>query len=148
MKELESSIAEESSASSANSTTDDSTTDDSTLNEEADEHNERIDDQEPPSMVQAKANARLLQRNQVAKMKRQRRQQRPPIPSVCKNDNKFKYNGKIECKKIHKMKKIRRNKICNKKHKSKDETTNKRMKVKFYCPKACRTCKPSNKNKN
>ena len=72
----------------------------------------------------------------------------PPTPSVCKNDNKFKYNGKIKCKKIHRMKKIRRNKICNKKHKSKDETTNKRMKVKFYCPKACRKCKPSNKNKN
>ena len=71
VKELESSIAEESLTSSANSTTDDSTTDDSTSNEEADEHNERIDDQEPPSMAQAKANARLLQQNQVAKMKRQ-----------------------------------------------------------------------------
>ena len=76
VKELESSIAEESLTSSANSTTDDSTTDDSTSNEETDEHNERIDDREPPTMAQAKANARLWQRNQVAKMKRQRRQQR------------------------------------------------------------------------
>ena len=76
MKELESSIAEESLTSSANSTTDDSTTDDSTSNEETDEHNEQIDDREPPTMAQAKTNARLWQRNQVAKMKRQRRQQR------------------------------------------------------------------------
>ena len=76
VKELESSIAEESLTSSANSTTDDSTTDDSTSNEETDEHNEQIDDREPPTMAQAKTNARLWQRNQVAKMKRQRRQQR------------------------------------------------------------------------
>ena len=68
MTELESSIA--------NSTTDDSTTDDSaSSNEEADERNERIE-REPPTKAQAKANAYLWQRNQVAKMKRQRRQQR------------------------------------------------------------------------
>ena len=93
VNELESLLAGESSTSSANnnddSTTDDSTTDDSASNErptvfadrgydreEADESNERNDEQEPPTMAQAKANALLWQRNQVAKMKRQSRQRR------------------------------------------------------------------------
>ena len=95
VNELESLLAEESSStSSANnnddSTTDDSTTDDSASNErptvfadrgyndreEADESNERNDEREPPTMAQAKANALLWQRNQVAKMKRQSRQRR------------------------------------------------------------------------
>ena len=81
VKELESLLAEESSTSSANSTTnddsttDDSTTDDSTSNEETNENNERIE-REPPTMAQAKANARLWQQNQVAKMKHQSRQRR------------------------------------------------------------------------
>ena len=53
-----------------------STTDDSASNEETNEDNERIDKREPPTMAQAKASARLWQRNQVAKMKRQSRQRR------------------------------------------------------------------------
>ena len=75
MKELESSIAEESSTSFANSTTDDSTTDDSASNEQPNENNEQIE-REPPNMAQAKAKAYLWQQNQVAKMKRQNRQRR------------------------------------------------------------------------
>ena len=85
VKELESSFAEENST-TEDSTTDDSTTDDSASNDrptvfadrgyEADESKERNDEQEPPTMAQAKANALLWQRNQVAKMKRQSRQRR------------------------------------------------------------------------
>ena len=59
MKELESSIAEESSTSFANSTTDDSTTDDSASNEEHTQNYERIErDLSKAQRAQGKANAR------------------------------------------------------------------------------------------
>ena len=75
MREFELCLKFEEFSLSTDSTTDDSITDDSSSNEEADENNERIE-REPPTMAQAKANARLWQQNQVAKMKRQNRQRR------------------------------------------------------------------------
>ena len=75
MREFELCLKFEEFSLSTDSITDDSTTDDSTLNEETNETNDQIE-REPPTMAQAKANARAWQRNQVAKIKRQRRQQR------------------------------------------------------------------------
>ena len=75
MREFELCLKFEEFSLSTDSTTDDSITDDSASNEAADENNERIE-REPPTMAQAKANARLWQQNQVAKMRRQNRQRR------------------------------------------------------------------------
>jgi len=63
-----------------------------------------------------------------------------PAP-VCKDDSKFKFKGKVKCKKIKRMNKQKKKKICKKKHNKKDSGTNKKMLVSFYCPKACKVCK-------
>merc|ERR1719443_945259 len=62
------------------------------------------------------------------------------LAPVCKDDSKFKFNGKMKCKKIKKMNKKKRKKICKKKHHKKDSETKKKMSVSFYCPKTCKVC--------
>jgi len=62
-----------------------------------------------------------------------------PAP-ICEDDSKFKFRGKVKCKKINKMNKKKKTKICKKKNKKKDNETKKKMPVSYYCPKACELC--------
>jgi hypothetical protein len=64
----------------------------------------------------------------------------PPPSPVCEDDSKFKFKGRVKCKKINKMNKKKKKKICKKKINKKDNETKKKMPVSYYCPKACKVC--------